>query len=107
MIEAFFFLASLKFLRSLFCFQMNNSPNQNISELPIAIFDSGIGGLSVLREAIHLLPNENYIYFADKENVPYGTKTKDEVNFWVLKAADFLNSQKIKMLVVEIGRAHV
>src|SRR6187401_477366 len=75
---------------------MNISNKQNSAELPIAIFDSGIGGLSVLGEAIKVLPNENYIYFADTDHVPYGEKSKEEVKDFVLQAGKFLNAQKIK-----------
>ena len=46
---------------------------------PIGVFDSGIGGLSVLRQIIKLLPNEKYIYYADTDNVPYGLKTKEQI----------------------------
>ena len=56
----------------------------------IGFFDSGIGGLSVLREALKLLPNENYIYYADSDNAPYGTKTKDQVRALTLNAVEFL-----------------
>ena len=45
----------------------------------IGFFDSGIGGLTVLRDALALLPNENYLYYADTDNTPYGTKTREEV----------------------------
>lgn len=72
---------------------------------PIAIFDSGIGGLSVLREALKILPSENYLYYADTDHVPYGNKSKDEVKKYVLAAAGFLNDQKIKMLVVACNTA--
>jgi glutamate racemase len=46
---------------------------------PIGVFDSGIGGLSVLNQIIKLLPNEKYIYYADTDNVPYGLKTKEQI----------------------------
>lgn len=78
---------------------------QETSTRPIAIFDSGIGGLSVLREALKILPFEDYIYFADTEHVPYGVKNKEEVKLLVLKAGEFLNAQKIKMLVVACNTA--
>jgi glutamate racemase len=102
---AFLFPAASIFLRSLQAFTMNGSQLQNQSSLPIAIFDSGIGGLSVLCEALKILPSENYIYFADTEHVPYGNKGKEEVKSYVLKAGEFLNTQKIKMLVVACNTA--
>ena len=46
---------------------------------PIAVFDSGVGGISVLRELVKIMPAENYLYFGDSLNAPYGTKTLDEV----------------------------
>ena len=45
----------------------------------IGIFDSGIGGVSVLKKIIKLLPNENIMYFGDTKNVPYGGRTKEEI----------------------------
>ena len=62
------------FLRSLPPVIMSASQHQETAELPIAIFDSGIGGLSVLREALLVLPFEKYIYYADTDHVPYGEK---------------------------------
>ena len=47
--------------------------------LPIGVFDSGVGGISVLRELMALMPNENYIFFGDSANAPYVTKSLDEV----------------------------
>ena len=48
-------------------------------DAPIAVFDSGVGGISVLRELVRLMPEENYLYFGDSANAPYGSKTTDEV----------------------------
>ena len=45
----------------------------------IGIFDSGIGGVTVLKEIIKILPNENYVYFSDSKNNPYGDKTETEL----------------------------
>ena len=45
----------------------------------IAVFDSGVGGISVLRHLRRVMPGERYLYFGDSANAPYGTKTKDEV----------------------------
>ena len=71
----------------------------------IGFFDSGIGGLSVLREALALLPNEEYIYYADSDNAPYGTKTKEEVKRLTFDAVKFLNERKIKALVIACNTA--
>lgn len=50
----------------------------NIKNSPIGFFDSGVGGLSVMREAISIMPNENFVYFGDSKNAPYGTKELKE-----------------------------
>lgn len=71
----------------------------------IGFFDSGIGGLSVLREALAVLPNENYLYYADTDNTPYGTKTRDEVKKLAFKAVEFLASRRIKALVIACNTA--
>jgi len=84
---------------------MTQRVTQETSSLPVAIFDSGIGGLSVLKEALKLLPHENYIYYADTDHVPYGTRNKDEVRKLVLDAGRFLNAQNIKMLIVACNTA--
>jgi glutamate racemase len=84
---------------------MDRSEQSGENSKPVAIFDSGIGGLTVLREALQQLPNENYIYFADTDHVPYGTRDKDDVRQLVLNAGAFLDSQGIKMLVVACNTA--
>ncbi|MEM4326054.1 MAG: glutamate racemase [Candidatus Pacearchaeota archaeon] len=71
----------------------------------IAFFDSGVGGLTVLKETMKLLPFESYIYFADTDNVPYGIKPKEEVKKLVIDAVDFLVGQKVKMVVVACNTA--
>lgn len=71
----------------------------------IGFFDSGIGGLSVLREALKLMPNENYIYYGDTDNSPYGIKTKEEVKELTFSAVEFLVKHDIKALVVACNTA--
>lgn len=71
----------------------------------IAFFDSGIGGLTVLKNALELMPDENYIYYADTKNVPYGTKPKEDVKKFVFDAVEFLAGQDIKALVVACNTA--
>ena len=46
---------------------------------PVGIFDSGMGGVSLLRDALELLPNENYIFYGDNANAPYGDRSEDEM----------------------------
>lgn len=72
---------------------------------PIGVFDSGIGGLTVLKKIIETLPNENYIYYADTDNVPYGTKPKEEVKRYINDAVDFLISKKVKAIVIACNTA--
>lgn len=72
---------------------------------PIGVFDSGIGGLTVLSKIIKILPNEKYIYYADTDNVPYGTKPKEEVKKHINKAIDFLVSKNVKAIVIACNTA--
>ena len=53
--------------------------NTKTEKQPIGVMDSGLGGLSVLKEIIKLMPNEDYVYFGDSANAPYGTRTPEEV----------------------------
>jgi glutamate racemase len=71
----------------------------------IAIFDSGIGGITFLREAYKVLPRENFIYYADTDNVPYGTKSRDAVKQYIFNSVDFLSRQDIKILVIACNTA--
>ncbi|WP_027631141.1 glutamate racemase [Ruminiclostridium cellobioparum] len=71
----------------------------------IGFLDSGFGGITVLSEALRQLPDENYIYYADNEHVPYGTKTKEEVHNFVFQAVDFMVGKGIKALVVACNTA--
>lgn len=72
----------------------------------IGIFDSGIGGLSVLSDAIKNLPNENFVYFGDFENAPYGIKTKKEVIEFSKNICDFLiKEHDVKAIVIACNTA--
>ena len=73
---------------------------------PIAVFDSGLGGISVLRELMRLLPNEHYYYFGDSANAPYGLKTTNQVwNLTVSAARKLLDEHGAKALVVACNTA--
>jgi glutamate racemase len=72
---------------------------------PIGIFDSGIGGLTVLASVQRRLPGERYIYLGDTARLPYGTKSAETVVRYALRAADFLAGHGIKMLVVACNTA--
>ena len=56
-----------------------NKKIENSNQLSIGIFDSGLGGLSIAKEIINILPNESTIYLADSLNTPYGEKKKEEI----------------------------
>lgn len=75
------------------------------NESPIAVLDSGVGGISVLRELIKIMPNEDYIYYGDSKNVPYGTKSKEEVRALTIRCAERLFEQGAKGLVVACNTA--
>jgi glutamate racemase len=74
-------------------------------ERPIGFFDSGVGGLSVLKEAVKLLPNENYIYYGDSKNAPYGTKDYKEVQQLTLMASKKLIDKGVKAIVIACNTA--
>ena len=71
----------------------------------IAVFDSGVGGISVLKHLVRLMPEERYLYFGDSANAPYGTKTKEEVKVLTFAAAKKLMERGIKALVVACNTA--
>jgi len=71
----------------------------------IAVFDSGMGGISVLRELLRILPNERFLYFGDSANAPYGTRPPEQVRQLTLAAADKLMQRGIKALVVACNTA--
>ena len=71
----------------------------------IAVFDSGVGGISVLRHLLRLMPGERYLYFGDSANAPYGSRTTQEVRQLSLNVAQLLCRQGIKALVVACNTA--
>ncbi len=73
--------------------------------LPIGIFDSGIGGISVLREIVKLMPEENYIYYGDSLHAPYGTKSREEIQRLSLDCVTFLFERKAKAIVIACNTA--
>lgn len=71
----------------------------------IGFFDSGIGGLTVLNKAMQSLPKEDFLYYADTKNIPYGTKPKDEVKKYIFEAVEIMVEKGIKALVVACNTA--
>ena len=71
----------------------------------IGLFDSGVGGISVLRHMLRLMPDERYLYMGDSANAPYGTKTKEQVRQLSFAVAEKLIDRGIKALVVACNTA--
>lgn len=78
---------------------------KEVKVVRIGFFDSGIGGMTVLHQALRLLPNEDYIFYADTLHVPYGEKPKEEVREYIFNAVDFMANQGIKALVIACNTA--
>lgn len=73
---------------------------QSLNELPIGVFDSGVGGLTVLRSLQAALPHEKFLYLGDTARLPYGTKSQETVTRYTQQACDTLIQRGIKCLVV-------
>jgi len=74
-------------------------------ERPIAVFDSGVGGLTVLHELLVALPAEDFVYLGDTARFPYGDKTQDQLRAFALEIAEHLLATDAKLLVVACGSA--
>ena len=72
---------------------------------PIGFFDSGVGGTSIWKEVVQLLPFEDTIYLADSKNAPYGQKSKEEIIQFSIKNTEFLLNQNAKIIVVACNTA--
>ena len=72
---------------------------------PIGIFDSGLGGITVLNELKNAMPQESYIYLGDTLNFPYGSKTKEQIIEFSEKNTQYLISQNVKMIIIACGTA--
>lgn len=80
-------------------------PDMNQSELPIGFMDSGVGGIAVLKHAIKALPAEDFLFYGDIGNAPYGSRSDEEIHTIVLNAVEFLVNKGIKALVVACNTA--
>lgn len=76
-----------------------------MSNQPIGIFDSGIGGTSIMREVVKLLPNENIVYLADSKNAPYGQQSKSAIVNLCIKNVEFLLKANCKLIIVACNTA--
>ena len=74
-------------------------------ELPIGVFDSGVGGLTVAKEIMHQLPQEKIIYFGDTARVPYGSKSKETVTMYSRQIIRFLQTKHVKAIVIACNTA--
>lgn len=83
---------------------MKNS-NKHITNSPIGIFDSGLGGLSICKEIIELLPNESIVYLADSINAPYGEKSKEDIIQLSIKNTELLLELNCKVIIVACNTA--
>ena len=73
--------------------------------MPIGVFDSGIGGLTVAREIMRQMPNEKIVYFGDTARVPYGSKSKETVTRYSRQIVRFLLDQKVKAVAIACNTA--
>tara|TARA_Y100000996_G_scaffold380500_1_gene334444 strand:- start:203 stop:1000 length:798 start_codon:yes stop_codon:yes gene_type:complete len=76
-----------------------------INDAPIGIFDSGLGGLTVLKQIQHCLPFEDYIYFGDTAHLPYGSKSNDCIIDYSYNIANFLISKNVKAIIIACNSA--
>ena len=72
---------------------------------PIGVFDSGVGGLTVMKEIMRQLPGENLVYFGDTARVPYGSKSKNTVCRYSRQIVRFLQTKGVKAIVVACNTA--
>lgn len=74
-----------------------------MSEKAIGVFDSGLGGLTAVKELLNVLPQENVIYFGDTGRVPYGNRSQKTIKKYALQDASFLMTQNVKMIIAACG----
>ncbi len=79
--------------------------NDASRDCPIGVFDSGIGGLTVVRELAKLMPSEHIVYFGDTARLPYGSKSNRLITRFSVENAIFLNSKNVKMIVIACNTA--
>lgn len=76
---------------------------ENMSDLAIGVFDSGVGGLTAVKELNNILPNENIIYFGDTARIPYGSRSKETILKYANEDIKFLRQHGIKMIIAACG----
>ena len=70
-----------------------------MNQQPIGVFDSGLGGLTVVKELMKILPHENIVYFGDTGRVPYGTRGKETIIEYAKQDIQFLQHHQVKMII--------
>ena len=97
---AFFLFAA----RVQYAFSRNSKPSNmkpnSLTQRPIGVFDSGVGGLTVVRALMERLPNENIVYFGDTARVPYGVKSRSTIETYTAQIVEFLMQHDVKALVI-------
>lgn len=78
---------------------------EQLQEAPVGVFDSGVGGLTVVREIMRQIPNEKIVYFGDTARVPYGSKSAETVTKYSRQIVRFLQTQQVKAIVVACNTA--
>lgn len=76
---------------------------EGVDNMRIGIFDSGIGGLTVLKKLLQEKPNNDYIYYGDTINLPYGDKTKEQLLNLAKKDIEFLLSHNVDLIIIACG----
>lgn len=76
-----------------------------MEERPIGVFDSGIGGLTVVKEIMDILPSEHIVYFGDTARVPYGNKSKDTIEKFSIQICKFLETKDVKAIIIACNTA--
>ena len=85
--------------------RFNIVENKNRNTAAIGVFDSGVGGLTVTREIMRQLPNENVVYFGDTARVPYGSKSKNNIIRFSRQIIRFLKTKNVKAIVIACNTA--
>lgn len=88
------------FSSSIFEDNFNDFSDQEPQRAPIGVFDSGVGGLTVLRQLYKQLPNESIIYFGDTAHLPYGIRSQSEILQYVREILNWMQQQRVKMVIM-------
>src|SRR3954470_1759946 len=83
---------------------MTIAPDE-VRRRPVGVFDSGVGGLTVLHELLVRLPHEDFLYLADSARLPYGSRRPEEIEAFALDVVEELLARRIKLLVIACNSA--